>query len=127
MAHSDWHHISTYIGRPDIESALKQFIKKAASSLATITKDRKMAHVPSEGRGIFSPNSHKKHPKAPDWKGQLMINGEIVKFSGWIKKSAYGEFLSLAVDNWKPNNAAQEQQQQYPKEVTPTYDGDVPF
>jgi hypothetical protein len=84
-------------------------------------EQKKMAgHIPTEGKGIFSPNSRKTNPNAPDWKGQLMVNGEIVKFSGWIKHSAYGEFLSLSVN--RPMEG-----QTFPKENDTKYDGDIPF
>ena len=82
-----------------------------------------MAHEPTEGRGIFGPNTYKKTPNAPDWKGQIMHNGEIIKISGWLKKSSFGEFLSLAVDR-PPNQAPA---QQYPKEVNTFDDSDIPF
>ena len=86
-------------------------------------KESKMAHEPSEGKGIFTPITNKKTPNSPDWKGQLMHKGEIVKFAGWIKKSAYGEFLSLAVDNYVPPAP-----QEYPREVkSKSNDDEVPF
>jgi hypothetical protein len=80
-----------------------------------------MPHEPTEGKGVLFPQRDKKHPKAPDLKGQIMINGEVVKLSAWTKKSQYGEFFSLAVDNWMAKPA-----KQYPKDVTPD-GGDVPF
>jgi len=125
MAPSDWRHISTYTGKPDMQSALRLFIKKAASSLATTTKERIMSNLPREGGGAFFPQREKKNPKGPDWKGQIMHNGNIIKLSGWFKTSAYGQFISLAVDNFQAP-------QQYPKEVKPAGhdpfdDNSVPF
>lgn len=81
-----------------------------------------MAHIPSEGKGILSQNHKKASPNSPDWKGQIRINGEDVKLAGWVKDVGYGPFITLAVDNWKPQNT-----QQYPKEVPPPDAGDVPF
>jgi hypothetical protein len=83
-----------------------------------------MAHIPSEGKGILSRNQKKASPNSPDWKGQIRINGEDVKLAAWEKDVGYGPFLTLAVDNWKPQNA---NTQQYPKEVPPPDAGDVPF
>ena len=121
MALSDWRHISTFTVKPDIESALKSFMRKAVSSLAIFTKGRTMSNVPREGGGAFFPQRDKKHPKAPDWKGQIMHQGNIIKLSGWFKTSAYGQFISLAVDNY------QAQPQQYPKEVAPPKGAADPF
>ncbi len=84
-----------------------------------------MAHEPKEGSGVFFPQKDKKHPQAPDWKGQILHEGKTVKLSGWIKKSSYGEFLSLAVDKWQDGA-----KKAYPKDVTPNVypkDSDVPF
>lgn len=84
-----------------------------------------MAHVPMEGKGVFFPEGQKKkHPKAPDWRGQIMHDGRIIKLSGWIKKSQYGEFLSLSVDNYA---GANEPKKFYPREVQPEDDNSVPF
>lgn len=104
----------------DKESAQK-LLKSMGDRLPPKYRKNHMAHIPTEGKGIFAPNTRKTNPNAPDWKGQIMVNGEIVKFSGWIKRSSYGEFLSLSVD--KP----MVEPQQYPKEVNNTWDGDVPF
>jgi hypothetical protein len=84
-----------------------------------------MAHEPKEGSGVFFPQKDKKHPKAPDWKGQVLHNGETIKLSGWIKKSSYGEFLSLAVDKWQEGV-----RKAYPVDVTHKEypkDSDIPF
>ena len=80
-----------------------------------------MAHIPSEGKGILSRNQKKASEKSPDWKGQIRVNGEDLKLAGWVKDVGYGPFITLSVDNWKP-----EGQQSYPKDVTPDA-GDVPF
>ena len=88
-----------------------------------------MAHIPQEGKGIYSPQKNKQKPTQPDWKGQIMHNGEIIKISGWIKQSQYGEFHSIAVDKWVPDpNYKKPSEQQYPKEVNSGYDdSEVPF
>ena len=90
-----------------------------------------MAHVPSEGRGVLFREIKKKHPKAPDWKGQIMHNGEVIKISAWIKSSDHGEFYSLAVDKFQPapktNNFQSDYPRNgYPRDVTPDA-SDLPF
>jgi len=72
-------------------------------------------------------NKVKKHPKAPDYQGDLLIdvnqmevnNGMMkIKLAGWKKQSASGiMFLSIAVDTYKPK-------EQKPQE---NEDEDVPF
>ena len=85
-----------------------------------------MAQLPREGNGAFFPVTKKANPRAPDWKGQMMINGNLIKISGWYKTSAYGQFLSLAVDNFiDPKAKPNENGQQWPKEVRPA--GNDPF
>ena len=56
MALSDWRHISTFTVKPDIESAVKSFMRKAVSSLAIFTKGRTMSNVPSVA--AFQPSFH---------------------------------------------------------------------
>jgi len=104
----------------DKEKAQK-LLKSMGDNLPPKYRKNYMAHIPTEGKGIFSPNTRKTNPNAPDWKGQIMVNGEIVKFSGWIKKSSYGEFLSLSVDR------PMQEPQQYPKEVYHISDSEIPF
>ena len=108
------------------KEAANKILKKLGDNLPPKYRRNYMAHQPTEGKGIFGPNTRKTNPNAPDWKGQIMIDGKVVRFSGWIRQSSYGEFMSLSVDQPAP-------QQQYPKEVTGsknesnTWDSDVPF
>jgi hypothetical protein len=63
-----------------------------------------MAYEEKEGSGSMFPNSYKEKDSQPDWKGKIMINGEIVKLSGWTRE--YGNEgktrISLAVDTFEP-------------------------
>ena len=78
--------------------------------------------IPEEGRGVLFSNTKKTHPKAPDFKGTVMINGNIIHLSGWKRTSPYGELISL-----QHNTYQQQKETQYPKEVNSFNDGDVPF
>lgn len=84
-----------------------------------------MQHVPREGSGVLFVNSNKKNPKAPDWKGQMMIDGKIVRLSAWIKTSSHGQLLSIAVDTY--NTDRLQKPKQYPEEVSPPDDNSIPF
>ena len=80
-----------------------------------------MGKPTEEGKGVLFSNDKKGNEKAPDFKGQIMHKGEIIKISAWKRTSAYGELISLARNDYQPG-------QQYPKEVKSTYnDEDVPF
>jgi hypothetical protein len=63
-----------------------------------------MAYEEIEGFGSMFENSYKEKDSQPDYKGKIMINGEIVKLSGW--KKPYGDEgktrISLAVDTFEP-------------------------
>jgi hypothetical protein len=75
----------------------------------------------------------KKHPKAPDYQGDLLIdtrlmeidNGLIkIRLAGWKKTASSGTtFLSISVDTYKPKDQ-QEKSQEKPQENT---DDDIPF
>lgn len=83
----------------------------------------------TEGRGVLFPEKNKKHEKAPDMKGELILSrdykkGEKVKLAAWNKATKMGTLVSIAEDNWKPNVARQEKKYDYPREVN---DSDIPF
>jgi len=60
-----------------------------------------MAYEQKDGNGVLFTNSYKEGNQ-PDMKGNIKINGEILKLSGWKKQTKNGdEFISLAVDTYK--------------------------
>ena len=80
------------------------------------------AHQASEGAGVLFQNENKKHPKAPDMSGQIMIDGKVIKLAAWTRATSSGKTLiSLKVDNWTPSQATRP----YVKELKS--DEDVPF
>ena len=81
--------------------------------------------APVEGRGALFTNHNKKHAKAPDLQGEIMLNGKMVKLSAWKYETAKGVLLSLAVDTYQPGQ--NRNQQQYPREVETKDGGDVPW
>jgi hypothetical protein len=83
-------------------------------------------HIAQMGKGVLFGNADKKHEKAPDWKGTLLLSedykaGQTLKIAGWTKNTPKGQLISLSEDNWKPQTT-----QQYPREVNKD-DGEVPF
>lgn len=91
-----------------------------------------MAYENKPNQGALFANKVKKHPKAPDYQGDILIdlgslevkNNQVkVRLAGWKKTSDKGTtFLSLSVDTYKPK----EQQSQQPTEEG-IQDDDIPF
>jgi hypothetical protein len=77
----------------------------------------------SEGKGVLYTEAKKKHEKAPDFRGNIVINGVVVRLAGWRHKTKYGDLVSLKVDNYKAPDAPK---QQYPVD-TAKFDDDIPF
>jgi hypothetical protein len=95
-----------------------------------------MAYELKPNQGSLFATKVKKHPKAPDYFGELKIdvnsleveNGvATVKLGGWkIKSESSGNtFLSIKIDTWKPDNAQQQQSQTQPNNGD--MDDDIPF
>jgi hypothetical protein len=93
-----------------------------------------MAYELKPNQGTLFATKVKKHPKAPDYFGELLVdistlevvNGVAkVKLGGWkIKSESSGNtFLSIKIDTWKPDNAQQPQTQSDNGDM----DDDIPF
>ena len=93
-----------------------------------------MAFEAKPQTGALFQNKVKKHPKAPDYQGDLLIDVRQmeeknwlihIKLGGWKKTSSKGVvFLSLAVDTYKPRQQEGSSSRQ-PEETFP--DHDIPF
>jgi hypothetical protein len=83
--------------------------------------------TPEEGKGVLFSVAEKTNPKAPDFYGQIMVNGNVYKLSAWKRTSAYGELISL-VHNTYTGPKDGNKFEKYPKEVKTKFDDeDVPF
>jgi hypothetical protein len=93
-----------------------------------------MAYELKPNQGTLFATKVKKHPKAPDYFGELLVdistlevvNGVAkVKLGGWkVKSESSGNtFLSIKIDTWKPDNAQQPQSQSNNGDM----DDDIPF
>jgi hypothetical protein len=91
-----------------------------------------MAYELKPNQGTLFATKVKKHPKAPDYFGELLVeistlevvNGVAkVKLGGWkVKSESSGNtFLSIKIDTWKPDNAQQ------PQSNNGDMDDDIPF
>lgn len=81
-----------------------------------------MAYVPKEGAGSLFRNDKKGNEARPDWRGDVMIGGQMYELAAWEKQGARGTFLSLSA---KPKQA------EPPREHKPAArdrdDDDIPF
>ena len=83
-----------------------------------------MSYKLKEGSGKANA-AEKKHPKAPDCKGNLILDrdyskGSEIKLSFWIYTNPKGYNISYQINNWNPDR-----DKQWPKPVNE--DEEVPF
>jgi len=83
------------------------------------------SHIPKEGRGVLFQNLEKKTETHPDYKGQVMVEGKIIRLSAWKKVHANGHLFSLSV--MKTPQEMERETIEYPREVKRNDDSDVPF
>ena len=95
-----------------------------------------MAYTPRPNTGSLFANKVKKHPKSPDYSGDLLIDVSTleivdgvatVKLAGWKKTSSTGStFLSLSVDTFKPDPSRVKPMKPNPDSAA-DLDDDIPF
>jgi len=84
------------------------------------------SHIPKEGRGVLFQNLDKKTELHPDYKGQVMVDGKIIRLSAWKKTHSNGHLFSLSV--MKTPQEMERESISYPREVNTRNDSDeVPF
>jgi hypothetical protein len=86
-----------------------------------------MAFEQKENSGALFKNNKTKDTQ-PDYTGDAMVNGQKVRISAWIKKSARGTaFMSLAFS--EPREASDAPPRREPGNMPPLNDGDsdIPF
>ena len=58
-----------------------------------------MAYEQREGSATLFRNDKKSSDKAPDWRGEGMLNGELIEIAAWEKSGSRGTFFSLNLKN----------------------------
>lgn len=64
-----------------------------------------MAFEQKDGSGALFKNDKKGNDRAPDYRGDANVNGELVEIAAWIKEGKNGKFMSLS---FKPKEARRE-------------------
>lgn len=63
-----------------------------------------MAWEMTEGSGSLFKNDKEGNEKRPDYRGELLVGGQIYFISAWIREGKKGKFMSLSVKP-KPDKA----------------------
>ena len=82
-----------------------------------------MAYEQREGSATLFRNDKKSSDKAPDWRGEGMLNGELIEIAAWEKSGSRGMFFSL---NLKPKQAYVPKQEKVTSDSNED-DLDIPF
>jgi len=53
-----------------------------------------MAYERKDGDFVLFKNDRKTNPKAPDYKGTILINGEELELAAWKKEGKNGTFMA---------------------------------
>lgn len=66
-----------------------------------------MAYEHKLNTGSLFRNEKKTSDKAPDYKGEMNLDGNVIKLAGWITTTKAGQtYLKIQKDDYTPSNAA---------------------
>ena len=62
-----------------------------------------MAYEHKPNTGTMFPNTNKKSDAAPDWRGEINLDGKLIKLAGWMTDSKTGtKYMKLKKDDYVP-------------------------
>ena len=76
-----------------------------------------------DNSGVLFANDKKDNDKAPNYKGNMMVDGQEYWLSAWVKEGKNGKFLGLAVS---PRDAQPPASKPAPKNLEDS-SSDIPF
>lgn len=74
-----------------------------------------------DNSGVLFKNDKKEQEKHPDYKGNIMVDGQEYWISAWIKEGKNGKFMGLGIT---PRDAQPPASKPTPKNLE---DSDIPF
>ena len=85
-----------------------------------------MTEYNNDMRGVLFRQDRKASEKAPDYTGNIEVNGHEYELSGWLRESKAGKkFLSLKVQ--EPRQREQKPAPRYTAPVEEGFDDELPF
>lgn len=85
-----------------------------------------MAWEMREGSGsLFKNDKAKDNPKAPGYRGDIMIDGKVYRLSAWLKEGKNGKFFSLKAEPKDAGYAPPSRPQAPPPDDE--FDSQIPF
>jgi hypothetical protein len=79
-----------------------------------------------DNSGVLFRNDKKDNDRAPEYKGNLTVNGQDFWLSAWIKEGKSGKFMGLALSPKEPQ-APQKSKMSERSKATGFDDEDMPF
>lgn len=80
-----------------------------------------------DNSGVLFRNDKKDNDRAPEYKGNLTVNGQDFWLSAWIKEGKSGKFMGLALSPKEPQAPQKAKMSERSKATGFDDDSDLPF